>query len=283
MDDYRDAMRGYEHDAEEYYDDYDGQYEDEFDAGFEGNDDADYYDDYDDEMEYVEYPEEYSDYAASSIGTIDPNDRTLTVVINNTGTTPQTAILFGGNESAPQHQNIEVRVEESSHQEVREESKSAPFKIVGMKMSVSDELQFDHILKITRRSSTGSNTARVYQPRNATSPQNLNSKLIDDNSATFEISGQDRIRFTQRPGTTVFTFTVKARANITNLLRGRNVAEMSTVPRTTGLPQMDIARQPEPGVFGMRPTRPRRSKPRRVAAVRRRRPMPVRGRKNKRR
>ncbi|MEM9023075.1 MAG: hypothetical protein AAGB22_05005, partial [Bacteroidota bacterium] len=206
-----------------------------------------------------------------------------TGICTNTSQQPHTAVVFGGNAQIPQHPDITVDVEESSHRTVQEESKSSVFKIVGMKMSVSDELQFDHILRVIRSTATGSNTSRVYQPRNATSPQNLNPKLIDDNAATFEITGQDRIEFTQRPGTTVFTFTVKARANMANLLKGRNVAEMSTVPRTTGLPQMDIAQQPQPKVFGVRP-RPvqmKRAKMRRPLGPprgRSKRPMPIRGR-----
>ena len=110
-----------------------------------------------------------------------------------------------------------------------------------MKMSVSNPLQFDNVLKVTRRTATGSNTVRVYQPRNATSPQNFSQQLIDDAAFEMDVTGQDSLRLLIKDGVTVvFTFTIKARANMGNLLRGNNVAELSRAPRTTGLPQLDL-------------------------------------------
>lgn len=272
---YEDELDHIESEAEDQFDDYDGydddmDYEDEFDTGFEGNEDA--YDDYDeDEYEYVDvedddyddYDDEdemYDDYKSTSIGKIDPNDRTLTVVVRNTSDEIAEAVIFGGNESAPQIQGVEVRVEESSHQEVREESKSHPFLISGMKMSVSDPLQFDNVLRLAKRTATGKRDATVFQPRNSTSPQNFTSNLIDSN-LEFHVTGQTSIRFNVNPNTTVvFTFTVKARANLGNLLDGKNVAELSSTPRTTGLPQLDF-RKPKPtNAFGLRKRRKKRKR-----------------------
>lgn len=256
---YDDELSSYEEEAEDRYRDYNDEesYEDEFDSGFEGNEDV--YDGYEEEeIEYIpaggdHYPE-YDNYKASSIGRIDPNDRTLTVIVTNSGATPLEAILFGGNENAAQAVGVVVDVAESSHSEVREESKSNPFKITGMKMSVSNALQFDNVLRITRRTSTGSTTSRVYQPRNATSPQNFSGTLIDDGSFEVDVTGQDSIRLTVINGVTiVFTFTIKARANMGNLLRGHNVAELSRIPRTTGLPQLDMLRRSQPTAFGLKP------------------------------
>ncbi len=256
---YEDELSDWEAEAEDRYDDYDnaGYYEedeDDFDTGFEGVDDS-----YDGEYEEVEYVSDhdededmYDSYSATSIGRIDPNDRTLTVVVENRSGAEAEAVLFGGNEEAPQPAGITVDIEESSHKEVREESKSNPFKIAGMKYSVSNPLQFDNVLKISRRTATGSNTTRVYQPRNATSPQNFSQTLIDDHHFEADITGQDNIRFLIKDGVTaVFTFTVKARANMGNLLKGNNVAELSSTPRTTGLPQLDLLRKRKPTAFGM--------------------------------
>ena len=44
---------------------------------------------------------------------------------------------------------------------------------------------------------------------------------------------------------------IKARANMGNLLKGNNVAELSTVPRTTGLPQLDLLRKRKTTAFGL--------------------------------
>ncbi|MEO9870363.1 MAG: hypothetical protein ABJQ69_03610 [Ekhidna sp.] len=292
-----DELMDYENEAEDRYDDYDEDYEDgydedyedeyyedeeedDFDTGFEGRDDGydDDYDGYDEEEEveylpmedgYDEYDDQYDSYKASSIGKIDPNDRTLTVVVKNTSGADAQAIVFGGNQEAAQPAGITVSVEESSHKEVQEESKANPFKIAGMKMSASNALQFDNVLKVTRRTAAGSNTVRVYQPRNATSPQNFTQQLIDDDNFEMDVTGQDSLRFLVKDGVTVvFTFTIKARANMGNLLKGHNVAELSRTPRTTGLPQLDLVRRKQPTALGIR----RRKPARRVRKIVRRRP-----------
>ena len=185
-------------------------------------------------------------------------------------------VIFGANEGALPPNGLEVIVEESSHKEVREESKANPFKIAGMKMSVSNPLQFDNVLKITRRSATGSNTVRVYQPRNATSPQNFSQQLIDDAAFEMDVTGQDAIRLTVKDGTTiVFTFTIKARASMGNLLEGRNVAELSSAPRTTGLPQIDLLRNKKASAFGLQKKRKKKKVVKKVVRRRpKRRPAP---------
>lgn len=275
---YNDELMRYQDDAEDRFDDYNNDemeiydgYEDEDDEddfGFEGNEDG--YDGYDDEYEHVGDFEEdaYDDYTRTSIGKIDPNDRTLTVRVVNTSQEALEAVIFGGNEEAEQPTGVTVTVEESSHKEVREESKANPFTISGMKYSVSNPLQFDNVLKLTKRTAAGSNTIRVYQPRNATSPQNFTQSLIDDDNFELNVTGQDSLRVTINAQTqAVFTFTIKARANMGNLLKGNNVAELSRVPRTTGLPQIDLIRRKKPSLpFGLR----RRKRPARPVGRRRR-------------
>lgn len=288
MKDYNDELMRYEEAAEDQYDDYDNddmyddEEEDDFDSGFEGledgyddeyEDEYDDYDDYDDYADEGEYDDDdgYDDYTRSSIGKIDPNDRTLTVVVTNKSGAAAEAIIFGGNAEAAQPNGVVVDIEESSHKEVREESKSNPFKIAGMKYSVSNPLQFDNVLRIDRRTASGSKTTRVYQPRNATSPQNFTQSLIDDDNFEMDVTGQDSLKVVVEDGVTaVFTFTIKARANLGNLLKGSNVAELSRAPRTTGLPQLDLIRRRRPTALGIRPRR----RPRRRVKRYRRRPAP---------
>ena len=260
---YDDELMRYEEAAEDQFDDYDNDYdEDDFDTGFEGmEDDYDGYDEEYEEEDYDLYDDEpdYDDYMRSSIGKIDPNDRTLTVVVKNTSGAAAEAVIFGGNAEKAQPAGVTVEIEESSHKEVREESKSNPFKIAGMKYSVSNALQFDNVLRIDRRTASGSKTTRVYQPRNATSPQNFNQTLIDDDNFEMDVTGQDSLNVVVQDGvTSVFTFTIKARANLGNLLKGTNVAELSRAPRTTGLPQLDLVRRRRPTAFGVKPRRRRR-------------------------
>ncbi|WP_452222137.1 hypothetical protein [Lacinutrix salivirga] len=278
MKDYNDELMRYEEDAENQYDDYDDgedfddyDDEDDFDTGFEGIEDGyddeyeDEYDDYDDYADEGKFEDDYDDYTAASVGKIDPNDRTLTVVITNKSGAAAEANVFGGNREAAQPNGVTVEIEESSHKEVREESKANPFKIAGMKYSVSNPLQFDNVLRVERRTASGSKTTRVYQPRNATSPQNFTQTLIDDDNFEMDVTGQDSLQIMVEDGVTaVFTFTIKARANLGNLLKGQNVAELSRAPRTTGLPQLDLIRSRR---------KPRLGRPRRRVRRSRRRPV----------
>ena len=253
MNKYNEEIRRYEQEAEDRYDDYD---DDNFDTGLEGQDSYD-----EDSYEEVEYigedsfdDDSYDSYEQASIGKINPNDRTLTITITNTSGADAEAIVFGGNEGAAQPAGVTVVVQESSHNEVREESKANPFKIQGMKMSVSDPLQFDNVWSILRRSASGARNSHPYQPRNATSPQNTDPKLIDDASFEMDVTGQDSVRFLQKAGVkTTLTFTIKARVDMGNVLEGRNVAEVATAPRPTGLPQIDLAKQKPSNVFGVKP------------------------------
>jgi len=248
MNPYENELTAYEDDAEDRYDDYDGDYYEE--EGFEG-----YEEDYD---------EEYDQYSASSIGRIDPNDRTLTIVVKNESGMNAEAVIFGANEELPPPAGMTIVCEESSHKEVREESKANPFLIEGMKMSVSDPLQFDNVLRIVKRTASGKSTSGVFQPRNATSPQNFASNLIDTDFS-MEVTGQSSLRVMIKDQVTVvFTFTIKARANMGNLLRGRNVAEISTMPRTTGLPQIDLMHPKQSKALGLKPKRRRKGKRRLV-------------------
>ena len=259
MNKYNEEIRKYEKEAEDRYDDYDdyddNYDEDHFDTGLEGQDSYD--EDSYEEVEYIGedgYDDSYDSYEQASIGKINPNDRTLTVTIVNASGADAEAIIFGGNENAPQPAGVTVTVQESSHNEVREESKANPFKIQGMKMSVSDALQFDNVWRILRKSAAGAANSYPYQPRNATSPQNTNPNLIDDSAFEMDVTGQDSIRFFQKAGTkTTITFTIKARVDMGNVLMGNNVAEISTAPRPTGLPQIDLAKQTPRPVFGVKP------------------------------
>lgn len=259
MNKYNEEIRKYEKEAEDRYDDYDdyddNYDEDHFDTGLEGQDSYD--EDSYEEVEYIGedgYDDSYDSYEQASIGKINPNDRTLTVTIVNASGADAEAIIFGGNENAPQPAGITVIVQESSHNEVREESKANPFKIQGMKMSVSDPLQFDNVWRILRKSAAGAANSYPYQPRNATSPQNTNANLIDDSAFEMDVTGQDSIRFLAKAGVkTTITFTIKARVDMGNVLMGHNVAEISTAPRPTGLPQIDLAKQAPRPVFGLKP------------------------------
>lgn len=259
----RDDLERFEQDAEDRFDNY---YED--DNEYDEVPAEEVYDDYyeDDGLEYeyedpyeefIEVPsgfeDDYDNYVGGAIQSIDPNDRTYTVIVKNTTTADAEVVLFGANEAATPPTGITIDVAESSHNEVREESKSNPFTIVGMKMSVTDTAQFDNVLRLVHRTPGGTKREQVVQPQNYVSPQNYDKKLIDAADFYFECSGKDSIRLTVKPGTVVFTFTKRSGINLANALAGKNVAELSTAPRITGLPQIDLMRKRKsPAPFGLK-------------------------------
>lgn len=277
----RDELERYEQNAEDRFDNYhQGEFEGDFDdAPVEEVYDEYYEDDgfeyeYEDPYEYEEfievpagYEDEYDNYIGGTIQSIDPNDRTYTVIVKNTTTADADVVLFGANEALAPPTGVTIEVAESSHNEVREESKSNPFTIVGMKMSVTDSAQFDNVLHLVHRTPGGTKREQVVQPQNYVSPQNYDKKLIDAADFHFECSGKDSIRFTVKPGTVVFTFTKRSGINLANALAGKNVAELSTAPRITGLPQIDLMRKRKaPAPFGLKK---RKMVARPVQAVRR--------------
>lgn len=225
----------YENDGEDRFDNYGGH-------NHLRIEDEEYYENQE-EFEYVEdFEDDYDSYSGESIGRLDPNDTTYTFVINNTSEEDKEVVLFGANEGLQAPEGVTIDVAESSHNEVREESKANPFTIVGMKMSVSDAQQFDNVLFLYEKTSSGRETKHVKQPRNYQSPQNFDQKLIHATDFTMYVTGKSSLRFKAKKGTTVFTFSIQSRTNIGNVLMGRNVAEINTAPQATGLPQIDLSR-----------------------------------------
>jgi len=233
--DYENELERYERDGEGRYDNYGGQ-------GLPDEDDF-YYED--EEYEVAdEYEDEFDSYSGDAVGRLDPNDTTYTFVVTNTGEEEREVVLFGANENLTPPEGVTVEVAESSHNEVREESKANPFTIVGMKMSVSNSQQFDNVLFLYEKTSTGRTTTNVRQPRTWQSPQNFDQNSIHAINFTMHVTGKTSMRFKAKKGTTVFTFSVQSRTNLGNVLIGKNVAEVNTAPQVTGLPQMDNRLKP---------------------------------------
>jgi len=235
--DYEDELERYERDGEDRFDNFGGQ------RGTHEEDDF-YYEDDEYEMEEEYEDDEFDSYSGDAIGRLDPNDTTYTFVITNTKDEDQEVVLFGANENLTPPEGVTVEVAESSHNEVREESKANPFTIVGMKMSVSNAQQFDNVLFLFEKTSTGRTTTNVRQPRTWQSPQNFDQKSIHAINFTMNVTGKTSLRFKAKKGTTVFTFSIQSRTNLGNVLIGKNVAEVNTAPQVTGLPQMDNRLKP---------------------------------------
>ncbi len=232
---YENELERYERDGEEIFDNYGGRH-----LSVEGDH---YYED--DEYEVVEELDDpYDSYSQDVIGRLDPNDTTYTFVVTNANDEEKEVVLFGANENLLPPEGVTIDVAESSHNEVREESKANPFTIVGMKMAVTNSQQFDNVLFLYEKTSTGRTTTNVRQPRTWQSPQNFDQKSIHAINFTMHVTGKTSLRFKAKKGTTVFTFSVQSRTNLGNVLIGKNVAEVNTAPSVTGLPQMDDRLKP---------------------------------------
>ena len=111
-------LEAMERDAEDRYDDFDAndEYEGEYYDGednYGGLEGMDSYDE--DSYEEVEYMEAggdsmYDGYDKTSVGRIDPNDRTLTISVKNTGSADAEAIIFAANENPSQPAGVTVTV-----------------------------------------------------------------------------------------------------------------------------------------------------------------------------
>lgn len=185
-----------------------------------------------------------SDFCGTQDTMIEPYDRTLTFIITNTSGALADAILFGGYENAPQPAGVTVTVVESSHEEVRRETESNPYYFAGMKVRVTNEIQFGNPFKIRRKYATGSLSQGIYQPENYISPTNFNAKIIDDPSFKILIDGRTSIVIPIFDGITMtITFTTSSRANVANLVKGKNPKQVSPYIRPTGNPAIDSVAQ----------------------------------------
>lgn len=173
---------------------------------------------------------------------LEPLNRTLTFRVVSTAMATATAILFNGNvEPLVQPAGITVTVLESSHEQVRQESKSNPFAIQGLRYFVQNATQFQNPLTITKQYPTGKSISYLWQPTNFISPTNLNPLLIDAPDFGVVVDGKTRIEVpTNSMEDLTLTFTLKAATANSHSLFGKGVKELATAPRMTGNPIADI-------------------------------------------
>lgn len=130
----------------------------------------------------------------AAVQALDPTDRTLSITITPIDSTVAgIARIFGYNISPDETyntaNNMTVTVSESSHQEVKRQSSSNPFRIKGITYTVSSVLQLAQTFNIVRKSIAGASDSRVWQPQNYTSPQNYNSLMIKTSALQLVVDG----------------------------------------------------------------------------------------------
>lgn len=176
---------------------------------------------------------------------LDPNDRTLTIQVQNTNTsTAQTARVFGSTfdlTDATLNAAVLITVAESSHLRVKTELLASPFRIVGMRYLVTTVGQLSNAFSIINTRSTGGSDTRVIQPNNWRSAQNQVTTQVDMLDFTLLVDKNTYISFTVNASETVtLVVSISEKVDIEEVLKQRNVLKETNVPPPTGLPQLDM-------------------------------------------
>lgn len=183
--------------------------------------------------------------AVSVANQLDPNDRTLTFnIINSDTAAAATVTLFGAVKDltdATLPASLTVNVLESSHLSVKTQILAGDsFRILGMKMSVANASQFTNTWSIYRENSTGALLKKTFQPLTFRSAQNNLTTQVDGGNFELVVDAKTYIQFSVNASENItIIFSQIERANMTGLLTGSAVREISTNPAPTGLPQID--------------------------------------------
>ena len=178
---------------------------------------------------------------------LDPNDRTLTITVVNASVSQIANVMIFGSvkdlTDANKNSNVTITVAESSHLEVKTELLQNPFRILGLKYTVTTAAQFSNALTLFEEASTGGLISRPFQPLNYRSAQNNITTQIDAPSFEFLVTSRNYFTFSIIGSETVtFTFTIVEKWNAKNTLRDGRTREVSRTQAPTGLPQLDMQR-----------------------------------------
>jgi hypothetical protein len=180
------------------------------------------------------------------LNTIDEADRTFTVRIANAHVSEKKdAILFGAFEfpTLTQTADVTVTVDESSHDQLREESKSNPMFIKGLKYVVSSEAQFNNNISLERGTPTGAKLVKSFQPLQYRSAMNQINTQIDAPAFAFEVDGRSKWTIpVEAASSLTLIMTVKTRGDISQVLKGKGVVGIGRGNVPTGDPRIDLAR-----------------------------------------
>lgn len=178
---------------------------------------------------------------------IPPFDRTLTVNIvnSNTGSGSSDATVFSAykNPSLSQPSGISVNILETGHEQVREESKSQPFYVLGFKYVVSNSSQFTNNLSLEYQTAAGGTQSYNIQPLSFRSAQNQINTQIDSPAFGFPVTGRTTLTIPTNTNEDItLILYIKSAVDMGNVLKGQNALGFSDQEFITGLPQFDIRR-----------------------------------------
>jgi len=178
---------------------------------------------------------------------LDPNDRTLTISVVNASVSAITNVMIFGAvkdlTDATLNAAVTITVAESSHLQTKTELLQNPFRILGLKYTVTTVAQFSNALTLVEQTSTGGLISRMWQPLNYRSAQNQITTQIDAPSFEFLVTANSYFTFTLAASETVtFTFTIVEKYAAKNTLRTGQTRQVSRTQAPTGLPQIDMRR-----------------------------------------
>jgi hypothetical protein len=209
---------------------------------FMGNDedsfDEDYDEDYDEDSFDEDYDEDYDEeYEGVPTGKLSVSDRTLAVVVENTNPTPTQVSLFGAfkNLSIPNFgipAGVNVSVPESSYAQLLNEIASAPMSIKGIKMIVSNALQFNYTLQFVKKEATGAEESDPLVPSRYLSALQNQGTIVEMPAIKFPLDGKVELRSTFLNGaTTQIIFNVGSKVDLARVSQGKSVIRAATPAR----------------------------------------------------
>lgn len=184
---------------------------------------------------------------ASAVGTLDPNDRTWTVVVTNSSSAASyTATVFGAVydlTDANLNANLSITVSESTHLKVKTELLTRAVRILGLKMTVTAATQFSNVISFYDETSSGALDKRIFSPLTYRAAQNTLTTQIDAPSFELLLKPTTYMQFTVNASEVVtFIFNIVEKVNLAALLSNAPVVSVSNKPAPTGLPQVDMPR-----------------------------------------
>lgn len=176
------------------------------------------------------------------VGGLPDSDRTLNVIITNTGISTADAVLFDALGSGVQPAGITITIPNSSHDIVRNDLRSNPFLLAGMRIRTLTAPQMNEIWKIEEITPTGGATSNIFVPLTYDSAQNQRATAVDASTFQLPVTGRTKITIPVQAGESVtIIMTLRSRGNVGNILKGSASLDLSQTYAPTGLAPIDIA------------------------------------------
>lgn len=207
------------------FDGFDEDYDEDFDEDFDG---------YDEELYDEDYDEEYNGLPAGKLGV---SDRTLSLVVENTNAAPTAVSLLGAfknlsvtNFGIPA--GVNVTVPDSSYAQLLNEITSAPMHIKGIKMIVTNAIQFSYTLTFVKREATGSEERDPLRPAQYLSALQNQGTIVEMPGIKFPLDGKLELQSTFHNGvTTQIIFAITSKVDLARVAQGKSVIKTAVVSK----------------------------------------------------